>query len=149
MEFEILDENSKEGADSQKRMLSEEDEHFFDSHSKKSRECYDLKRSISDDSDTILGNNIIIKSVVKKNQNVNENLMNSVNKGRSLQKSTDPSEKMTDLQSNHRDKGNKDYRLAIVRSKDDKNVFKNPSRNLNMIQNSIFKDHIINDAVRI
>ena len=34
MEFEILDENFKEGTVSQKRMLSKEDEDFCDSHSK-------------------------------------------------------------------------------------------------------------------
>ena len=72
LEFEILDENPMEGADSQKWMLSDEVEDFFDSHFKNWRECYDLERSISsDDSDAILTNSIIMKSGATKKQNIN------------------------------------------------------------------------------
>ena len=77
-------------------------------------------------------------------------MINSVNKekikSRSLQNTTDLSEKLADSQSNHQEHGNKDYRIVIVRSKDNNKVFINPSRNLNMIQNSIFKDYVMNDA---
>ena len=58
-----------------KRMLSHEMRIFFDSHSKKSRHCYDLEHNISIDYfDGILKNNIIVKSVAMKKQNINKKI---------------------------------------------------------------------------
>ena len=75
---------------------------------------------------------------------------NSVNKkklkGLSIKKSSDTTGKMASLQSDHQIQGKTDYRIVIVRSKDDRKVFMNPSKNLKMIKNSTFRDHIINDS---
>ena len=148
IEFEVCSETKD---DTQKWMLSDEDDDFFDSCSKKSRDCIDLEHSISaEDLNIIETSDTIIKPIAANMNSVNVNLVNSVNKeklkGRSIQKSSDTTGKVASLQSDHQIKGKTDYRIVIVRCKDDRKVFMNPSKNLKMINNSVFRDHIINDS---
>ena len=133
-------------------MLSDEEENIFDI-SKKSKYCTDLENSISaEDLNDIATNDTIVKSIAANMNmnNINENLKNSVNKeklkGHSIQESSDTAGKMASLQSDHQIQGKTDYRIVISMSKNDRKVFMNPSKNLNMIKNSIFKDHIVNDS---
>ena len=133
-------------------MLSDEDEDFFNSCSKISIDCIDLEHSISaEDLNDIEASDTIVKSIAANMNmnNINENLKNSVNKeklkGHSIQESSDTAGKMASLQSDHQIQGKTDYRIVISMSKNDRKVFMNPSKNLNMIKNSIFKDHIVND----
>ena len=147
-EFEVCSDTKE---DTQKRMLSNEDEDFFDSCSKKSRDCIDLEHSISaEDLNVIEASDTIVKPIAANINSINVNLANSVNKekskGLSIQKSTVTTGKVANSQSDHQITGKTDFRIVIVRCKDDRKVFMNPSKNLKMINNSIFRDHIINDS---
>ena len=148
IEFEVCSETKD---DTQKRMLSDEDEDFFDSCSKKSRDCIDLEHSISAENlNVIEASDTIVNPIAANINSINVNLANSVNKekskGPSIQKSTDTTGKVANSQSDHQITGKTDYRVVIVRCKEDRKVFMNPSKNLKMINNSIFRDHIINDS---
>ena len=77
----------------------------------------------------------IVKLIAANINSINVNLANTINKekpkGLSIQKSSDATEKVASSQSDHQIKGKTDYRTVIVRCKDGRKVFMNPSKNLN------------------